>query len=368
MSLGVLGTHGAFLLLLPPLFWVDFGEDHGESAKEFGRGFVICLLFGVYASSLVKDFLCLPRPTSPPVRRMSTKASIALEYGFPSSHSTNAASIAAYTIYHLIYRMNFSPSSSLLDLGYIVVLASYPLLMGVSRILTGMHSFLDVFGGWVLGAGLCWLWWSGLGAFVENWISTGSHVPLVTIALLLFSIYIHPHPEGPCPCFEDSVASISVVAGVIIGTWRHGPTNLTTSIPIQNTTFTTGLARFLIGITATYTFRKLAKAICKQTFSRFLAPSDSKISHSNSSVQSSCTCAVESPKASRKNSGEQECGVCGGIIGATLVSEHASCADGKSVYIIKKVTVGTLTDGVVYGGIGILAVDLLPLLFRTLRI
>ncbi|CAG8736133.1 27529_t:CDS:2, partial [Racocetra persica] len=43
----------------------------------------------------IQDLLCLPRPISPPIRRLSV-GSHHLEYGFPSTHATNAVSIALY--------------------------------------------------------------------------------------------------------------------------------------------------------------------------------------------------------------------------------------------------------------------------------
>ena len=55
----------------------------------------------VYKQNLVaelyqtQDFFCVPRPYTPPVERLSI-SSHGLEYGFPSTHSTNAVSISLY--------------------------------------------------------------------------------------------------------------------------------------------------------------------------------------------------------------------------------------------------------------------------------
>jgi membrane-associated phospholipid phosphatase len=43
----------------------------------------------------MQDLLCVPRPYTPPVERLSI-SSHGLEYGFPSTHSTNAVSISLY--------------------------------------------------------------------------------------------------------------------------------------------------------------------------------------------------------------------------------------------------------------------------------
>jgi len=50
------------------------------------------LASGVIWSGFIKDMLCLPRPLSPPLHRITMSGSAALEYGFPSTHSTNAVS------------------------------------------------------------------------------------------------------------------------------------------------------------------------------------------------------------------------------------------------------------------------------------
>ena len=56
------------------------------------------LAAGIFWSGFLKDLVCLPRPLSPPLSRISMSGSAALEYGFPSSHSTNALSVAVYAI------------------------------------------------------------------------------------------------------------------------------------------------------------------------------------------------------------------------------------------------------------------------------
>lgn len=43
----------------------------------------------------MQDLLCVPRPYTPPVERLSI-SSHGLEYGFPSTHSTNAVSISLF--------------------------------------------------------------------------------------------------------------------------------------------------------------------------------------------------------------------------------------------------------------------------------
>ncbi|KAJ3714383.1 hypothetical protein C8R42DRAFT_241427 [Lentinula raphanica] len=81
-----LGTHTFFMILLPAMFF--FG------ARDVGMGLVMVMGGGVYASSMVKDLVCSPRPLAPVTRL--TIGTHHLEYGFPSTHSTNSVSIALF--------------------------------------------------------------------------------------------------------------------------------------------------------------------------------------------------------------------------------------------------------------------------------
>src|SRR5436189_5144506 len=60
--------------------------------------FVDLLAPGVFFTGMIKDFLCLPRPLSPPLQRINMSGLTALEYGFPSTHSANAVSVALYCL------------------------------------------------------------------------------------------------------------------------------------------------------------------------------------------------------------------------------------------------------------------------------
>ncbi|KAJ3113989.1 hypothetical protein HDU96_002681 [Phlyctochytrium bullatum] len=317
-ALGALGTHAAFMLLLPPLFWVG-----GAPAAAFGRGVVVCLLGGVWASAVVKDYFCLPRPLAPPVHRLTSKRSIALEYGFPSTHTMNAVSIAAHAVVQMLAGEVGHPVWRRPGVGggvAVGALGAYAVAMGVSRMLTGMHSAVDVAGGAVLGAVVVAGWWGGLGRAVETWIATGGiEVPVMAVVLLVLAIYIHPDPAAACPCFEDSVAAISVVAGVIVGAWHHGapPVDAPALTPV------TIFARLVFGVATVYAFRKVAKTVCRRVL-RMVLRED----------------------ACQGEEGKREGG-------------HVR---------IRKVTVETVTDGVVYGGIGFVAVDVVPWAFRRLGI
>lgn len=117
------GTHSSFLLFLPPLCW--FGLPH------IAFQFVFVLSLGVFLSSAIKDCLCVPRPFSPPVSRLTLVSSHAREYGFPSTHSTNAVGLAL---------LLFSYTG---PLGKVAV-SVYATTIVLGRMYTGMHSAMGV--------------------------------------------------------------------------------------------------------------------------------------------------------------------------------------------------------------------------------
>ncbi|RAL62667.1 hypothetical protein DID88_004510 [Monilinia fructigena] len=88
-----LGTHTFFMIVLPILFWCGH--------TSLGRGMVHILASGVFLTGFIKDMFSLPRPLSPPLHRITMSGSAALEYGFPSTHSANAVSVAVYALFTL---------------------------------------------------------------------------------------------------------------------------------------------------------------------------------------------------------------------------------------------------------------------------
>ncbi|KAG6907686.1 hypothetical protein DXG01_007789 [Tephrocybe rancida] len=237
-----LGTHTFFMTVLPALFF--FGHS------EMGRGLILVLAFGVYFSSFIKDLICSPRPFAPPVTRL-TIGSHHLEYGFPSTHSTNCVSIALFFFGH-VHRLASTPDAIISDKIYTLItigLSIYTFSIVFGRIYTAMHSFTDCAVGVALGSGIWWIQssWAGIpivlassnplywltgnhifhlgkglggGEWVEQWVRRGGwEVPLILIPLCLLAVNQHPQPIDDCPCFEDAIAFGSVVLGALVASW-----------------------------------------------------------------------------------------------------------------------------------------------------
>ncbi|KAK1834573.1 hypothetical protein QBC39DRAFT_18746 [Podospora conica] len=144
--------------------------------------------------------------------------SAALEYGFPSTHSTNAVSVAVYAVLLLRRESNtFSPTTTLIleGLSYF-----YAVSIVVGRLYCGMHGFFDVVIGSLLGVliGVLEFYYAPI---IEATMNSSSYLAPLTVALIVFVLVrIHPEPADDCPCFDDSVAFAGVMIGVEYGTWR----------------------------------------------------------------------------------------------------------------------------------------------------
>lgn len=212
------------------------------------------LASGVFLSGFLKDMLCLPRPLSPPLHRITMSDSATLEYGFPSTHSTNAVSVAVYAILTL----NSPDSSATPQVKVLLETLSYCYATSImiGRLYCGMHGFFDVIIGAVLGAFISMIQCMYGEAF-DKLIYTGSlEVPLVIALVILVMVRIHPEPADDCPCFDgiydpypsppvveqvltrehiDSVAFAGVMIGVELGYWHYARSGLAWDHPVPST-------------------------------------------------------------------------------------------------------------------------------------
>jgi dihydrosphingosine 1-phosphate phosphatase len=198
------------MIFLPLLYWCEY--------EQLARPLVNLLASGVIVSGIIKDLVCLPRPVSPPLQRITMSGSAALEYGFPSTHTTNAVSVALYIIWLISARnpsLSFESRTAWTCLCYI-----YALSIACGRLYCGMHGFIDVIAGSALGAALtlCEL---AFGEKLDDWLVAGTFMhPLIVALVLLVVVRTHPEPADNCPCFDDSVAFSGTLIGLNFAQWN----------------------------------------------------------------------------------------------------------------------------------------------------
>lgn len=184
--------------------------------------------------------------------------SVALEYGFPSTHSTNAVSVAVYAVLQLS-GSDFAPSTKLF-LECLSYFYAFSIIVG--RLYCGMHGFFDVIFGSVLGAVISWVefyWVPSLEVYMQQ---SSWWAPITAALIIIVLVRIHPEPADDCPCFDDSVAFAGVMIGLEIGTWHIRRLRNTFSLlpgGIASPSLPIALARVVFGVLIVFAWREVMK-------------------------------------------------------------------------------------------------------------
>ncbi|CCK69241.1 sphinganine kinase YSR3 KNAG_0C01280 [Huiozyma naganishii CBS 8797] len=204
----LLGSHTFYVLFLPMPVW--FGH------YELTRDLVYILGYSIYLSGFLKDYWCLPRPRSPPVKRSTLSDYTAKEYGAPSSHAANATGASIYFLYCIWACAPFSLTYKIL---FTLLTCFYYFSLVVGRVYCGMHGMLDLTAG--IACGVVCVAGRLLLSYVFRDFRSGETwwFPLVSVAVGLTLLFKHIRPIDECPCFVDSVAFIGVASGYECGDW-----------------------------------------------------------------------------------------------------------------------------------------------------
>lgn len=221
-----LASHTFYVLMLPLPIWLG--------GSNVARDLVYVLGFGIFITGNFKDYLCLPRPRSPPIHRITMSSYTTQEYGFPSSHSANATAVTLILLWKVIqFRENFT---SITLVATIVSLLTYYISLIFGRLYCGMHGFIDIMMGSLIGI-VCFSFRFFLGEAWDNWLLKSHNdsfeglifTPVFIICSYLLMIHFHSAPVDDCPCFDDSVAFIGVLIGLDLSHWMCNVTQYLTT-------------------------------------------------------------------------------------------------------------------------------------------
>ena len=191
-----LGNAEFYLLALPIVYWCVH--------KQAGVALGYLSLFSIWLNNVVKYLFKIPRPGTfdARIRVLAEETSPS----FPSGHSQNAVAVWGY----LAYRSR--------NWIFTLVAVLLILVIGLSRIVLGVHFPQDLIGGWLIGLVLLvvYIWAEPP---VERWLArqsvTTQTVLAVGVPLLL--IFLHPADvEGLYPAAE-SITPMSALAGLGLG-------------------------------------------------------------------------------------------------------------------------------------------------------
>ncbi|XP_059427978.1 lipid phosphate phosphatase delta [Corylus avellana] len=247
-----------YTAFLPLLFW----SGHGRLARQI----TLLMAFCDYLGNCIKDVVSAPRPSSPPVRRITAtkdEEENALEYGLPSSHTLNTVCLSGYLLHYVLsYTQYEDASMKFVGLALVCLLVG---LIGLGRIYLGMHSLVDVIGG--LSVGLVILsFWLTVHQYVDIFVVSGQNVTSFWAALSFLLLFAYPTPELPTPSFEYHTAFNGVAFGIVSGiqqTYHQFHHEAVARIFTPQLTIPTFVGRMLVGIPTILLVKFCSKALAK---------------------------------------------------------------------------------------------------------
>ncbi|CCE61979.1 hypothetical protein TPHA_0B03070 [Tetrapisispora phaffii CBS 4417] len=205
-----LASHTFYVICLPiPVFFDQY---------NLVRDLVYIIGSSIYLSGFLKDYWCLPRPQSPPVKRITLSEYTSKEYGAPSSHTANAVGV---TLLFLLRIWQHDYISIGWKLFYLCLAIFYNLTLVLGRVYCGMHGILDITSGAIIGV-ICFLARLTIPPFLKSMNFHPSEYllfPMISTACGLFILLYQTVPIDVCPCFDDTVAFIGVLVGMDVSHW-----------------------------------------------------------------------------------------------------------------------------------------------------
>ncbi|KAK1265967.1 hypothetical protein QJS04_geneDACA014607 [Acorus gramineus] len=243
---------------LPLLFW--------SGHCKLGRQMTILMAFCDYVGNAIKDLVSAPRPSCPPVRRITytkDEKENSLEYGLPSSHALNTVCLSGYML-HYILTCTRESNSTIFTVAFAIVV-SLVLLTGLARIYLGMHSLIDVLAGVIIGLSILGFWLVVHG-HIDDFVVSGQNVTSFWASLSLLLLFAYPKPEFPTPSFEYHAAFDGVAFGIISGvqqTYLQFHNEAVPRIFSEQMPLPVFIGRVIVGIPAILIVKFCSKALSK---------------------------------------------------------------------------------------------------------
>ncbi|XP_033761764.1 sphingosine-1-phosphate phosphatase 2-like [Pecten maximus] len=204
-----LGNEAFYLLFYPCCMW------NCDSLLIRQTALVWCLCMWVGQGT--KDYLMLPRPSSPPVVRLETY--YLQEYAMPSTHAMSATAIPVVLAILIISRYQVCVPV------LIVMAVLWCSMVSLSRLYLGVHSVLDILVGIVMSLVIIILTTPYVDDF--DWYQqTHPFAPLVIFisSLAMCTVFYPSSKTGDVYTYNtrgDAVQIVAVLAGVGLGAWTN---------------------------------------------------------------------------------------------------------------------------------------------------
>ncbi|KAL3533994.1 hypothetical protein ACH5RR_007515 [Cinchona calisaya] len=247
-----------YTAFLPLLFW----SGHCKLARQM----TLLMAFCDYIGNCIKDVVSAPRPSSPPVRRITAtedEKENALEYGLPSSHTLNTVCLSGYLLH---YVLSYTQTKDIYtELVGLLIVCLFVGLIGLGRIYLGMHSLIDIIVGLVFGLGILAMWLS-LHEYIDAFVVSGQNVATFWTVLSFLLLFAYPTPEFATPSFEYHAAFNGVALGIVIGiqqTYHQFHHEYVPRVFTSQLALPAFLGRVLVGIPTILLVKFCSKALAK---------------------------------------------------------------------------------------------------------
>ncbi|PAA47807.1 hypothetical protein BOX15_Mlig033632g1 [Macrostomum lignano] len=197
-----LGNEEFYLTFFPYWFWNVDGYA--------GRRVLIVWAASMYVGQALKEIMQIPRPASPPVAKQEKRYE--LEYGFPSTHATIGVAIPFALFFLTQERYLYSWSLGL------AVCICWSMLVCLSRIYLGMHSFLDVIAGALLGVIFLVVLYPYLDR-LDRLVLTNPNTGWALPSLLILLCLAYPSMQRWNTARGDSTTILAGLCGIYVGAW-----------------------------------------------------------------------------------------------------------------------------------------------------
>jgi len=232
----LMGTETFYLLLLTLVYWVIH--------KRAGQRLVIFFLFSAWLNAFAKEIFKRPRPYQ--VSESVKPAFSASEYGLPSGHTQAGTTVGLILIHEI--KKHWATA----------LLIVYIILMGVSRMVHGVHYPQDVLLGWTIGILIVFCLYQlddRLSGFVRE-LTLGTMLLLTlgtAVVVLGMPFLTNPTLEGLSAALTPGAVLVGVIPGLFLESrYVHFST--------QGTLFRKSL-RYLVGIVTALIIKEGLKPI-----------------------------------------------------------------------------------------------------------
>lgn len=191
-----LGSAVFFIVSFPVAFYYR---------KKEGLRLILVVLIAIYFANLFKIIFKVPRP---PREYWVTSAS---GYSFPSGHATDSAAYWGY-----IGLLSWRKNKIFTVLSFVLII-----LIGVSRVILGVHTWIDVIAGWILGtifAIVGYTYGERISEFYNN-LETVKRLIMILVLYgvgLMVSYVLAVGDTVAMASFNDILVSITTVASGLI--------------------------------------------------------------------------------------------------------------------------------------------------------